>query len=504
MAENPNAETPLSFPKLADKQRIMRYAEGDKLFAGHHYDAFLIKGDADFNKQYNQLRYVVANFCGLLSRVMADVVFGEKVAVKMESEKNQKFVDALFEKNELFLQLYESELANSRRGDSVFKVRVGQRNINALKTAQEIIIEEIDPAIYFPVFDAKNARYTPSEDVLAWTYKKNGSWYLQKEIHTAGFIRNEIYSYDPDKKAIVTQLNVEDFGLEPLVSTGVDVSLIVHIPNVRDVNGFWGTSDYADIKELQFALNNRITKTDNILDKHSDPILAVPPGVLDEDGKVRKEALGMFEVDNENAGFNKPEYIVWNANLESAFSEIDRLVSLLFMFSEVSPAASAQDKDGQAESGRALKFKMLATLRKRNRKIRYYAAGMSKIIAIAIALGLKHNISIDGNAADKLENASFDWGDGVINDTVEMVEIADKRISQGTMSKSDAIVYLDDLPEDEAKDKVKEIDEEGLSDNPILGAGADHAADKPLPTTNGETTPAIAPQGVNNGRQRRG
>jgi len=64
----------------------------------------------------------------------------------------------------------------------------------------------------------------------------------------------------------------------------------------------------------------------------------------------------MFEMDE--AG-NKPEYIVWNANLDSAMKEIDKMVEFLFMFSETSPDALGLGKGGQAESGRALKMKLL-------------------------------------------------------------------------------------------------------------------------------------------------
>lgn len=461
-------ENPLAFPKKGDLDRIERYEKNDKLYFGDHFEAFSIKTDDQFSKQYAKLRYIVANFPGLMSRVMADMLFGEKIVFDTTNRDNQDFLDNLIRENKLISQLYESALANSRRGDSVFKVRIGPRTDDPSEKST-IIIEEINPSIYFPALDVNNARYTPKEDVLAWTFKQNGKTFLHKETHKPGYIFHEIYMYDPERRMIISQMNAQDFGFKDLEETKVDRSLVFHIPNVRDGSGFFGTSDYQDLNSLFFALNNRVTKTDNILDKHSDPILAVPQGVIDENGRVNKSALNMFEVDNENPGFNKPEYIVWNANLEAAFSQIDRLVEMLFMFSEISPSTMGLDKGGQVESGRALKFKLLRTLAKRNRKKMYYDEVIKEMIKTCMELAQAWNIAIDGAKVSTPEVPTIDWGDGIVNDETEMTDNTSTRIADGTLSRADAISRLDGITPEEAKDKVKEIDEVDAIKVPSVG-----------------------------------
>ncbi len=449
----------LQFPKKVDQVRLDAYGYYDKLYFGEHYDAFMVKGQKDFGDQYNRLRYVVANFAGLMSRVLADMLFSDQFSLDFESENNQKFMDALLADNQFRTQCYESALANSRRGDSIFKLRIGRLNNNPA-APPTVIIEEVTPAIYFPSLDISNNRYKPTEDVLAWAFTANGVEYLHKETHRPGYIFHEIYRYDSKNQKIIAQVNAQDFGFPDVEETKASRSLIFHVPNVRDGSGFWGTSDYKDLSQLFFALNNRITKIDNILDKHSDPILAVPPGVLDEEGKVKKEALGMFEVDNENGGFNKPEYIVWNANLDSAFKEVDALIKQLFMFSEIAPATMGMDEGGLAESGRALKFRLLSTIRKRNRKVQYYDQMIKDMLETVLELAGAWNISVNGMKADKPERPAIDWGDGVINDPTELVDMAVKRIEAGIESRSGAIVGLDNISEAEAKKKVAEIDDE--------------------------------------------
>lgn len=452
-------ESPLVFPKKADQARINRYAHYDKLYFGEHYDAFTVLAEAGFSTAYAKLRYIVGNFGGLMSRVMADMLFGDNFTVDVKDSQTQDFIDGLMETNQLTTQLHESALGNSRRGDSCFKLRIGPRHPSDAKPS--IILEEFTPAIYYPKIDVNSTRNTPVEESLATVFRRDGVTYLHKETHVPGTIRHEIYKYDEQAgKILPGELDPADFGFQAEEDTRVKRSLLFHIPNVRDGSGYFGTSDYSDLESLFFALNNRITKVDNILDKHSDPILAVPAGVLDEDGNVKKASLGMFEVNSENPGFNKPEYVVWNANLESAFKQIDKLVELLFMFSEIAPATMGADKGGEAESGRALKFKLLATIRKRNRKKRYYEQAIKDMLETAQELSLAHGVSVNDIMPKAPERPTIDWGDGVINDIVEMVDMAVARIDAGLSSRADEIASLDGITPDEAKEKVKEIDEE--------------------------------------------
>ncbi len=474
-----NDESPLVFPKQVDKGRLEKYVHYDQLYEGEHFDAFAIKTNGEFAKQYKKLRYIVANFGGLLSKVMADMLFGESIAIDLEEDDNQTFVDGLMHQNDFINQLYESALINSRRGDDVFKIRIGKRNPLDQYAVPEIIIEQVGANIYFPAFDSKAARNVATQDIIATTFNQNGKTYLHKETHQPGVIYHEIFQYDPQSKTLISTEDPLQFGYNPIEETRIKRSLVFHIPNYRD-GKYWGPSDYKDLESLFFALNNRLTKTDNILDKHSDPILAVPPGVIDEEGKVKKEALGMFEVDNENPGFNKPEYIVWNANLESAFKEIDTIMDALFMFSETSPGLFGLDKGGMAESGRALKFKLLSTIRKRNRKISYYDMAIKQMLTVAQDLAIAWDISVDGVKPKASEVPTIKWGDGIINDQTEMVEVATQRIDNGTMSRKDAIIYLDDVTPDKAEAKVKEIDDEGDPVVPDLTGGKGDGAVPPV------------------------
>lgn len=430
---------------------------------GDHFTAFGMKGTYEFKKAYETLRYVVANFNGLVAKVAADTLFGEPVTIK--SEQNKDWLADLWHTNRLQTQCFESAISNSALGDSIFRVRTEN---------EEIRFEDVHPSLYFPHVDRLNPRKKPTVEELAWVvvFGKDKR-YLIREIHGHGWIETRVLKLKPREGMITTQEEIEreilvaefnretDSNLVPYVETGIDDhNLLFHIPNYRLVGSreYFGTSDFLDTETLQFALNNRLTKIDNVLDQHSDPILAVPPGVLDENGRVKRESFNMFEIRPDEADGLKPEYIVWNANLDAAFKEIDKLVEFLFMASEVSPEVLGLG-EGQAESGRALKMRMLRTLAKRNRKRLYYDQALTEMLEIAQRLSL-NGYKVNGERVSVLETPTLIWTDGVIDDPVETSELAISQVDAGVKSKLTAIQEINGYTEEEAQAELERINED--------------------------------------------
>lgn len=455
------------FPYKDSEPRLQRYAFNDKLFEGRHWDAFVDRVHSEeFNKHYSQLKYVAGNFAGLISKVCADMLFSEKPKIKGSNKEVQAWIDALIFQNNLDIQNYESALANSRHGDAIYKIR-----LDKLRPGDEqmtVIIEDITPSIYFPTLNAGNMRAEPSEKELAWEVTIGANKYLRKEIHKPGRIENKLYLLQGNTIKQEVSINLlNEPGLTEVVDTKINKSLIIHVPNWKDGSRYFGYDDYGDLLGLMYSLNNRVTKNENILDKHSDPILALPEGVLDEDGKVKKEAFHMFEIPSES-GQNpaKPEYIVWNANLEASFKQIDTLVKFLYMFSETSPDAFGMNKNGQAESGRALKLRLMRTIAKVARKRLYYDRALKELIHTAMLFAQAHGVGVYNQAKDtydiKLKAAEIpeiEWQDGLPIDSREAVEEEEIRLRSENTSVVDSIMRLDGVDRDTAVQKAKEIDE---------------------------------------------
>jgi len=439
------------FPDDDSQGRLRRYGVYEKLLDGSHFTAY--SPDEEFAKRFQYLRFITCNFAGLISKVLADVLFGEKVMIEApDNDKGQEFIQALLDNNKMNTQFYESSLFNSARGDAVFRVRIKDK---------QIILEDINPAMFFPELGI-NFREDPKKKVVAWKEYKDEDTFLIKESHTPGFVETEIFQMkEKNAREIVRKVPVKEYNLlynteyEEKVKTEIDEIPIIHIPNFRSGSEYWGTSDYHDLESLFVAVNNRLTSIDNILDKHGDPILAVPEGVLDESGNVNKEAMGMIEV---REGEGKPEYIVWNANLESAFTEIDELVKMIFLIGEISPDVVGIDSGkGAVESGRALKLRMARTLAKKNRKSLYYGQGITDLIRIASKFGNAGFKSGDIGYKGEPIVPNVTFSDGVVDDKVEEIQNESLKIEAGLNSRKRAIKTIEDVDDDNADKIIKEI-----------------------------------------------
>lgn len=455
----------LTFPYEDAKPRLQKYAKNDLLFEGEHWQAFNIKiGSEQYNREYSKLKYIVSNFAGLVSKVGADLLFSEPVKFKFADKKAQKFANGLVTQNKLHAQNYESALANSRHGDAIYKLRIGKLKPGDEKTT--VIIEDITPAIYFPELDSSNMRGEPTVQELAWKVKIGTQEYLRKEIHSPGKIENKLYQLDGEQIKQEVNIKLLDPSLTEFEDTKIRSTLIIHVPNWRDSSRYFGYDDYADLESLLYALNNRMTKTENILDKHSDPILALPEGVLDDKGEVKKEAFHMFEIPSEGVGTApKPEYITWNASLESNFKHIEKLVEMLYMFSETSPDAFGMGQ-GQSDSGRALKLRLMRTIAKVARKRVYYDIALKQVMVTAQELAKAHSVGVWNEKTmdydikcTKIESPELEWQDGLPIDSRESAEEEEIRLRSGNTTVSDSIMRLDKIDEDRAKAKAQEIDE---------------------------------------------
>jgi hypothetical protein len=456
----------LKYPPDAEKARINNYELFEKVFLGEHVDAFNIKTQGQYKKELENLRYVAVNFGGMISKLSADMLFEEPP--RISAGENDDFIQEVINKNQLKTQFYEAGLENSFRGDAVFRIRAKDK---------QTIIEDINPSIYFPEYDEWNVRKEPKAHVLAWKVKigedEKGKpkFGIFKERHLKGSIEHNLYELENDG-TLGAELKVTDYmpDIKPEEKTNVSDFLVIHIPNYRINSMFFGISDYKDLMQLMFAINNRITKVDNILDKHGDPILAVPEGVLDEEGKVSRKSFGVIEVPTSESAGAKPEYIVWDAKLESAFSEIDKLIEFLFITSETSPASLGLDKDGQAESGRALKYKLLRTIAKKHRKELYFDWGIKKMLNMAQEFAFSNKLKAGDVSSKNPENIEIEWQDGIINDAKETLEIEQTKLDNGLTTTKEAIQRLEGVDEKTAEEKVKLIEEENAKNEPKFGA----------------------------------
>jgi Phage portal protein, SPP1 Gp6-like. len=445
------------YPPQKDIDRLAKYDTYERLFMGDHRTAFrskLEQYDPQFSGLDPKVRYVILPYPRIMSTISADLLFEEQPKILLENKTNQDFVDKLFYENSLWTTLYEEAVVSSYKGDSVMRI---------LAVDGQIRIDTVKPDVYFPVYNDNNVKAPVKEHVLAYRQTIDEREYLVVETYRVGEIETRVYEFK--QNTIGGEYSSMDIlGIEPIVKTnlGEGYSLIHHIKN-RGMSGkFWGISDYEDLVDLFFAINNRLSRNEHILDKHGDPILAVPQGVLDGSGNVSRQNLGMIELPSHpmNGEVSKPEYIVWDSKLESSFAQIDVLLEQLWISSQMSPTLFGLTKYGVAESGRALKYKLLRTLSLKHRKQMYWDNGIKSLIESAIEFARNNQLQADDKRPAQTEVPTILWQDGIIMDELEILENEKGKLDYELTTKEDAIANVEGITRDEAVDKLNRIQQE--------------------------------------------
>lgn len=411
-----------SYISEPDRQRKETYLKWSRIFDSEHSKVFV--KDLLAMSEADRKAYVIANLGALISKVSADFLFGEPIIFKTDDDKKLAELEDLRTDTLLDELLWELSLEGSYLGDAFLKARFDD---------SETIIEPSDPRNTRIVVEDGNPRRIKAF-VIEWEIELSGQKYLRRETREKGRILNEIFRLKGEE--VVGQEDIGIMGTDapaPEVLTGVDGFLMVHIPNFRPSSlAVYGRSDFHDLETLFGAVNNRITRDRHILDKHSSPKLAVPPGVLDKEGKVRRSSFEMFEVAAHQSGMMKPEYLTWDGNLESSEKNLDRLLKFVMLISETAPDVFGLNEAGP-ESGRALRLRLIRTVAKIRRKKRYYNRGLQTLLYEVGQYRKANNIGTD------FDDVTIEFQDGLPTDYREEAEIRDIDRRAGAVSVEQAV-----------------------------------------------------------------
>lgn len=462
------------YPPAEHRERIDRYKRNRKLFKGEHFEVF-----KDFNgsKQKQDLLYISVNLAGIICKKSADFLFGEAIQVKAgngDSSKEQLAFDRFTEENGMNILTYESALANAYRGDSFFKVRYGQEYGGELPKeldAPRVIIEPVNPEHVFPETSLYNKNkivaYHIAVPVLVEVDGEE-AWQLFIESHYAGRIEYRVFNltaietkyYGSYYEVIGWKVADEVIEGRSVVYTGVAMPLVVHIPNFATDDTWEGLNDISEHTAILDEINNRLTQIADILDKHSDPAMAVPSGILGEDAEgnpifqVQRDKV--FEVMGKEDVI--PQYITWDGQLAQAFTELDKLIDLLLTTAEIPAVALGKDSGGgtSGTSGLAIKWRMNNLLAKINRKRQYYAKGLKTIYMIAQLLE-----EAVGVADYTLTTPQLTFQDGLPKDDTQEATVMNIRTGGAkTISQKTAIMRMEGMTEEQADAEIERIREE--------------------------------------------
>ena len=455
-----------------DPDRMDRYNHNERLFRGDQDTVYkeeflkrLLRKDEDIMVE------VVSNFPGAVTKLFTDLLFGERpnFLVSDQEPAKQKWVDSFVAFNRLHRQNIKAALAQSYRGDAIYKLRLVEGEEHAR-------VQVVPAKFWFPLTNLTDIT-DKIGDVIAYEVKRDQprnqkQIFVVAEIHLPGKILNQVWRVANGKFA--EQVPLEEFYPEDPpaeeVETGIDKSLVFVVPNMEIDDSPFGIDDYEEADTLFRELSVRLSQPSRILDKHSDPNMYGPPIMeMDDDGKGTVKAGGKYIEVQE--GERPPGYLAWDGQLEANWKYIEQILKQLYIVTDTNEAAFSLMTGGSIPSGAAMKRLLMRPLARTNRKREFFDDILTEMLQTAAEFERANGRT---NVPEEVKT-EIEWQDGLPSDEKEDAEVEQIRTGgKPTSSVKSAIRRLDGGSEESIQAELEALQEEEAASNPpiSLPAGA--------------------------------
>ncbi len=440
------------FPPEGERDRLARYEQNKLTYEGEHakvYAEQLRRIEKVVGNVSEIISYpIVLNFQRKVSLKTADFLFQEPPTITAEGEGRQQAINDIIARSELMSIGFQGAIDCSRYGTAVYKVDVEDGHGRISLSSPEYLFCVVSPE------DLKRV----TQYVIAYTLSEKDKHgkdknYVVATVYSKKSYRTMKFEMMADVRAMSATLGkmVSDTGE---ITTGLSDFAVIPVHNTVTSDTIYGMDDYADLDSIIAELEVRTAQVSKILDVFAAPTVSGSANALEGDG----EGGYTFNTGNFYARTDSDEapleYITWNANLDSNFVQIERLLNHLSVISEMGPALFNADitRGGQVVSGAALRKLYINVLSKVSRLRNAFDMCFKRALATAAQASM-----IDLNPRD----ISITWMDGLPNDPMEEAQIMSARTGgMPTMSVRRALTNYDGLSDNLAKKEIESIAEE--------------------------------------------
>jgi hypothetical protein len=390
----------------------------------------------------------------LLATVWADAVWSDPPTLDFTSDAVAAVWDAIDEAND-FTEIggWESVFGTAGWGTSVLRLRRDSERAARMGLATDVVIEEIDPAIFFPKLRKGSAREIESV-TLAWTEDRSvddgtgrvDHWQV-RELHEIVDGQYTITYQERKTSSAADRTPFRTIGAEQ--PEGVDFLPFVDMHAKRWRGRYWGVSELQRNLSLFDEVDNTLSNIAEILEYHGKPMLQVPASVI-YGGTLTKGAdktLGIRRA--EEAGIAK--YITFEGMLDQQLASLDKNLELAFLTAEVPGRYFGIGAADAPPSGVSYKLQLQNYLKKATRYQRNETMRLKTLIPMALRL--------EGLAAGDLV-PKVTHGSPLPADDEQDARIEQGLYGAGMSSLELSIRKLRRVPSDEIDDEIARIEQD--------------------------------------------
>lgn len=393
----------------------------------------------------------------------ANLICGEPIQIALGSEASDdaRLAKARILRDSKFrIVSYNAAIAQSVEGEAYLKVRRGKLHSRAKK--ERVYIDLLNARSVIKIHDAGNP--TPSGFVVYHEMKipeQPGIQIIRFETHYPGEIVHEIYRINKmgqlgDKLdfGVVMGYTPDGMNADGVQPSDADDLLVSEIQNL-ETNG-WSMPDLYGMENVVRLIEDRLSRDTEILNKHASPKLAVPPGLLNEKGQINRVTFDnmVFEVSDSGSGLLVPQYITWEPRLTESMEYFDKVLSIFLAGAGLThQIVGIESKQGFADTGTALKLRMIPTLARVSGKTIQMEPAIDSALRVALELANDYQ-GYGSTMLDENTEIMIGFRDGLPEDPEQTARITQIRTANGrTMSTRSAILANNPDMSDETIDK---------------------------------------------------
>jgi hypothetical protein len=388
-----------------ERDRIAEHQKNRKLYEELHLDIFP-KYNAYINDKLHddKKQPIVLGLAETATTNYMDLLLGE--APEIEAPKVYPSPD-----EEVFIDV-------SRDGIGLYEI--SQDGITAA-----------NPETVYLVTDPGNIRKVTAYVFFA-EFNEGEKSYVKLTIHEPGSIAHKVFWLKDGKLNAEVPLSefpafagykVDAEGKQhPFGKDAGAQMLVVRVDNALSSDRRYGRSDYTpSVHSLIEALDRAFAFRFETLAKFNRPIPVVPETAAPFDHALQRR---VFKTENAiimKEGDPASSYLTWAADLASVEREIEQTMQQLLIKLKLSPVLLAGQGAGQAESGTALRIRLIPSLS----KVRKFASALK--VAIPQVQSLKSKLDaalqVEGAQAYEPEDVTVHLKDGIPDDPEEIARV---------------------------------------------------------------------------------
>lgn len=403
-------------------------------------------------------KVISLNYFKLLTNKMTDLVFNNDITIKTGDIARDKEVIALIEKTNFVDSIRKAFKLCTEYGDACIKTNV--KGVSAFP-----------PTNAFKIVDESDISNTKAYVLYEPLYEKicgiKSLRYIRFEIHFKGKIYECVKDYIGfyTTGTIGAGVNIKYHGRE-IPKEGVwynteidDCELVQWLSINEEADGVYGESVYQDIQDIVFAIEQRLSINQHLLDNSMTPFIIVGADMVDTEIDNNGNEHRVLKLINGNlmvsTGDTDVKSVELNYNLENSENMLSILQSFLYELSEMGKTYLSGEYSGNI-SEETLRNTIKSAIDKGNRLITEMYSLFRDSLYVLCRL---NNININK------EDITITFNIGRTDDDAKVSEICKVLTESKILSKATVREKYYGFNKEQSKNEDKQIELENSSNS---------------------------------------